>query len=65
MLLKPSGDPEIRKFVLSAFNKLDPSVTGPIPVDESVTLMLQQIRSLTEANSGKFLSHRGNTDQGF
>ncbi|KAK5452324.1 hypothetical protein LTS15_007390 [Exophiala xenobiotica] len=60
-----TGDPEIRKFVLSAFHKLDPSVTGPISVDESVTNMLQQIRSLTEANSGKFLSLRGDTFQGF
>lgn len=60
-----TGDPEIRKFMLSAFHKIDPSVNGPIPVDESVTAMLQVIQNLTEANSGKFLTHHGNDDEWF
>jgi len=60
-----TGDPEIRKFMLSAFRKIDPSVNGPIPVDESVTAMLQVIQNLTEANSGKFLTHHGNDDEWF
>lgn len=60
-----TGDPEIRKFMLSAFHKIDPSVNGPIPVDESVTAMLQVIENLTEANSGKFLTHHGNDDEWF
>ncbi|KAK5956719.1 hypothetical protein OHC33_002206 [Knufia fluminis] len=32
-----TGDPAIRRFMLNAFHKLDPSVDGPISVDESVT----------------------------
>jgi len=60
-----TGDPAIRKFMLNAFHKLDQSVTGPISVDESVTDMLQVIQSLTEANSGKYLSHHGNNDEWF
>ncbi|KAH0841374.1 short-chain dehydrogenase [Fonsecaea pedrosoi] len=60
-----TGDPETRKFALNAFRKFDPNVTGPISVDESVTCMLRVIGDLTEANSGKFLSHRGTAEQGF
>ena len=48
--------------MLNAFHKLDQSVNGPISVDESVTDQLQVIQSLTEANSGKFLTHHGNND---
>jgi len=51
--------------MLNAFGKLDPSVTGPISVDESVTDQLQVIQGLTEADSGKFLTHRGNHDKWF
>jgi hypothetical protein len=60
-----TGNPDIRKFVLSAFHKIDPSVDGPIPVDQSVTAMLQVIQDLTEANSGKFVTHHGNDSQWF
>ena len=48
--------------MLNGFHKLDPSVTGPITVEEAVTAQLQVIQSLTEANSGKFLTHRGNDE---
>lgn len=51
--------------MLDAFHKLDQSVTGPIPVDESVTDMLQVIQNLTEANSGEFVTHHGNHDEWF
>ncbi|KAH7330059.1 hypothetical protein BKA65DRAFT_49551 [Rhexocercosporidium sp. MPI-PUGE-AT-0058] len=54
-----TGDPEVRKFVLGLFHKLDPNVTGPAPVDEAVINMLQVIQSLTEDDSGKFLTHHG------
>ncbi len=57
-----TGEPAIRKFMLDAFHKLDPSVDGPISVDQSVTDQLQVIQSLTEANSGKFVSQHGNND---
>ena len=60
-----TGDPEIRKFILNAFHKIDPSVNGPIPVDESVSAMLKVIQNLTEASSGKFLTHHGNDDEWF
>jgi hypothetical protein len=45
--------------VLGVFHKLDPKVDGPAPVDEAVTNMLQVIQSLSEADSGKFLTHHG------
>jgi hypothetical protein len=45
--------------VLGLFHKLDPNVTGPAPVDEAVINMLQVIQSLTEDDSGKFLTHHG------
>lgn len=54
-----TGDPEVRKFVLSMFRKLDPNVNGPIEIEESVSGQLQVIRDLTEENSGKYLSHHG------
>ncbi|KIW62328.1 hypothetical protein PV04_10509 [Phialophora macrospora] len=57
-----TGDPAIRKMILSAFHKVDPSVTGPISVEQSVTDQLQVIQNLTEADSGKFVSHHGNND---
>jgi hypothetical protein len=41
------------------FHKLDPKVDGPAPVDEAVNNMLQVIQGLTEADSGKFLTHHG------
>jgi hypothetical protein len=48
--------------MLNAFHKLDESVEGPISVDESITSQLKVIQNLTEADSGKFLSHRGNNE---
>jgi len=45
--------------VLGMFHRLDPNVDGPAPVDEAVSNMLKVIRSLTEADSGKFLTHHG------
>ena len=60
-----TGEPAVRKFMLDAFHKLDQSVTGPISVDESVTDMLQVMQNLTEANSGKFVTHHGNHDEWF
>jgi hypothetical protein len=60
-----TGDPEVRKWVLSAFHKIDPNVNGPSPIDEAVTAMLQVIQNLTEADSGKFLTHHGNDNEWF
>lgn len=51
--------------MLAAFHKIDNSVEGPISVEESVTLQLKVIQGLTEANSGKSLTHRGNSDGWF
>lgn len=47
--------------MLGLFHKLDPNVEGPSPVDRSVGDQLQVIQSLTEADSGKFLTHHGDT----
>lgn len=55
-----TGDPDVRRIVLGAFRKLDQGVNGPIPIAESVTDQLQKIQNLTEADSGKFVTHRAN-----
>jgi hypothetical protein len=55
-----TGDPEVRKFFLDAFHKIDPTVEGPIPVAESVSEQLRVIQNLTVEDSGKFLTHHGN-----
>lgn len=60
-----TGDPEVRKFMLSAFHKLDKTVEGPIPVAESVASQLQVIKDLTQADSGKFLTRLGNSHDWF
>lgn len=41
------------------FRKVDPEVDGPAPVEDSVSAMLERIETLTEANSGTFVTHRG------
>jgi hypothetical protein len=45
--------------VLGLFHKIDPKVTGPAPVNEAVSNMLQVIQGLTEEDSGKFVTHHG------
>lgn len=45
--------------MLGLFHKIDTKVEGPAPVDEAVGNMLQVIQNLTEADSGKFLTHHG------
>ncbi|KIV94491.1 hypothetical protein, variant [Exophiala mesophila] len=60
-----TGDPEVRKFMLNAFHKLDKDVEGPISVDESIALQLKVIQDLNQENSGKTLTHRGNSDGWF
>jgi NAD(P)-dependent dehydrogenase (short-subunit alcohol dehydrogenase family) len=54
-----TGDPEVRKWILGAFHKLDPDVEGPAPVEEAVANQLRVIKGLTEADGGKFLTHHG------
>jgi len=54
-----TGDPAVRKFMLNAFHKLDPTVTGPISVEESVISQLKTIGNLSESNSGTFTTHNG------
>lgn len=54
-----TGDPEVRKYVISAFRKLDPNVNGPIPVHEAVEAMLNVINDLTDGDSGKSVTLRG------
>lgn len=51
--------------MLNAFHKIDKSVEGPISVEEAIKLQLQVIQGLTEADSGKTLTHRGNSDGWF
>lgn len=46
--------------MLQAFHKLNPTVREAIPVEESVTSMLAVLDNMTQEDSGKFLTHRGN-----
>jgi hypothetical protein len=55
----------VRKWILGAFHKIDPSVEGPISIEESVTSQLKVIQNLSEADSGKFLTHHGNQEDWF
>ncbi|RSL56712.1 hypothetical protein CEP53_006706 [Fusarium sp. AF-6] len=55
-------DPQALQFMVQAFQKLDPSVTGMIPTEESVKQQLSVIADLDESKSGSFLSHHGNHD---
>ncbi len=48
--------------MLSAFQKLDPNVTGMISTEHSVRDQLAVIDGLDESMSGKFVSHHGNED---
>jgi hypothetical protein len=54
-----TGDPDVRKAVLEMFHKVDPKVEGPAEIAEAVANMLRVVRNLTEADSGKFLTHHG------
>lgn len=51
--------------MLDAFHKVDPSVEGPISVEESVIAQLLVIQNLTEADSGKVFTHRGTSNDWF
>jgi hypothetical protein len=57
-----TGDPELRKFFLNAFHKIDPRVEGPIPVEESVASQLKVIQKLTAEMSGKHVGRLGDGD---
>ncbi|KAF2785850.1 NAD(P)-binding protein [Melanomma pulvis-pyrius CBS 109.77] len=57
-----TGEPEVRKYMLNAFHKIDPTVTGPTPVAEAVASQLKTIRGLTAENSGKSVGRFGNND---
>lgn len=51
--------------MLDMFHKADPNVEGPISINDSVALQMKAIQSLTDANSGKFLTHHGDDDTWF
>ncbi|EGR49920.1 uncharacterized protein TRIREDRAFT_105888 [Trichoderma reesei QM6a] len=55
-----SNSPEVFQWMLSSFQKLDPTVKGMISTEESVSAQLSVIDSLDEKLSGAFVSHRGN-----
>ena len=55
-------DPVVFNYLLSAFKRLDPNVTGMISVEESVSAQLKVIANLDEGDSGDFVSHHGNKD---
>ncbi|PNP57284.1 hypothetical protein THARTR1_02730 [Trichoderma harzianum] len=59
-----SNSPEAFQWMLSSFQKMDPSVKGMISTKESVEAQLAVIASLDEKLSGAFVSHRGN-DKGW
>lgn len=51
--------------MLDMFHKVDPTVEGPISIEDSVSLQLKAIQSLNDTNSGKFLTHHGDDDTWF
>ena len=51
--------PEVFDSIIQSFQKVDPSVKGPISVEESVKAQLEVISKLDAETSGRFLSHRG------
>lgn len=55
-----ASSPEAYNYLLTSFQKMDPSVTGMIPTEESVKTQLSVISSLDANLSGSFISHRGN-----
>ena len=54
--------PEAFQFMLSSFQKLDPSVKGMTSTEDSVRDQLAVIDGLDENKSGLFLSQHGNQD---
>lgn len=60
-----TGDPEVRKWILRAFHKIDASVTGPVSVDESVTSQVKVIKGLTAGDSGRFVGRFGDSTNWF
>ncbi|KAJ3543223.1 hypothetical protein NM208_g3685 [Fusarium decemcellulare] len=60
-----SHNPEAFQAILQGFQKMDPTVTGMIPTEESVQKQLSVIKNLDAATSGSFLSHNGNRDNWF
>lgn len=47
------------------FHKVDPKVEGPAPIEKAVADMLRVIGNLTQADSGKFLTHHGDEETWF
>ncbi|KAI9707928.1 MAG: hypothetical protein M1820_004347 [Bogoriella megaspora] len=62
---KVTETPELFEYLLSSFQKYDPSVKGMITTPDSVREQLAVIDSLDASNSGKFLSHHGGLDDWF
>ncbi|CAM1508652.1 Fc.00g055000.m01.CDS01 [Cosmosporella sp. VM-42] len=54
-----SDTPEAFEYLLTSFQKMDPSVTGMISTSESVKAQLSVIGDLDASKSGSFVSHRG------
>ena len=53
---------EAYNFILNAFRKMDPSIEGMIPTEDSVKDQLLVIDGLSAKQSGMFLSQHGNRD---
>ena len=51
---------EVHDALVTAFQKVQPGVTGPITPEESVRLQLKVIDDLTISKSGMVLSQNGN-----
>jgi hypothetical protein len=56
------SNPEMLNSMIKSFQKMDPSVTGPIAPEVSIRDQLQVIDALDENLSGKFVSQHGNED---
>ena len=51
--------PEVYQYMLSSFQKIDPTVAGMMEADEAVAEMIKTIHRLDLRMSGKVLSHYG------
>ena len=49
--------------MMAAVRKVKPDFEGPISLEKSVQMQLAVINKLTIEDSGKFLSHYGNTTE--
>lgn len=59
------ANPDVYNWMLNSFRKMEPSLNEMITPEESVIAQLEVIKGLGAANSGAFISHRGDNKSWF